>query len=328
MSNRSSTALLILRRDDIVFERYAPDFNLQKPHYTASMAKALVGGISLMVAMTDGLMSPDDLACRYVPAWAADPLKSKITVRHLATHTAGLEDAEADDLPHEKLTGWKGDFWKRPPPPRDPFTLARDAAPVLDPPGARARYSNPGMGMLSYCVTASLRGSTNTDVRSLLRQRILEPLGVAAGEWSVGYGRTDLVDGLPLVANWGGAAYSPNAVARVGRLMLHQGDWQGRPLLSRRVVEQALRHAGLPNNMGLGWWLNQNADGSKPWPTVPGDAFWGSGAGQQILCVIPSLELIIVRNGRDLDQTISHQAGLGQYVVGPIVRAMSAAPRF
>lgn len=40
-----------------------------------------------------------------------------------------------------------------------------------------------------------------------------------------------LGDGLRIYANWGGAAYSPDAVARVGRLMLRKGVWEGRRIL-------------------------------------------------------------------------------------------------
>ena len=247
LKDRQTTALLVIRHDRIVFERYAPGHGRTKPHYTASMAKALVGGLSLMVAMHDGRISPDDPAHRYVPQWRDDPKRREITVRHLATHTSGIEDAEADGIPHDRLTGWKGDFWKRLPPPHDPFTLARDPAPVLDMPGTKERYSNPGMAMLGYCVTASLRGTDDADLRSLLKHRIMRPLGVPDAEWSVGYGTTTTVDGLPLVATWGGGSYSPNAVARVGRLMLHKGNWEGRRLLSpirRRDGHEAQRPAG------------------------------------------------------------------------------------
>ena len=159
LKDRQTTALLVIRHDRIVFERYAPGYGRTKPHYTASMAKALVGGLSLMLAMQDGRISPDDPAHRYVTQWRGDPKRREITIRHLATHTSGIEDAEADGIPHDHLTGWKGDFWKRLPPPHDPFSLARDSAPVLDSPGTRERYSNPGMAMLGYCVTASLRGT-------------------------------------------------------------------------------------------------------------------------------------------------------------------------
>ncbi len=55
----------------------------------------------------------------------------------------------------------------------------------------------------------------------------MEPLDVPDQGWSVGYGTTTTVDGLPLVATWGGGSYSPDAVARVGRLLLHQGRLGG-----------------------------------------------------------------------------------------------------
>ncbi len=118
LEKRHTSALLVIRHDQIVCERYAAGWSRSKPHYTASMAKALVGGVSLMLAMDEGRIAPDDLAGRFVPTWKTDPRRAAITIRHLATHTSGIEDAEADGLPHDRLTGWKGDFWKRLAPPR------------------------------------------------------------------------------------------------------------------------------------------------------------------------------------------------------------------
>ena len=263
LKDRQTTALLVVRHDRIVFERYAPGFDRHKPHGTASLAKALVGGLGLMVAMGDGRISPDDPAGLYVPRWRDDPERQAITVRHLATHTSGVEDAEADGLPHDRLTGWKGDFWKRLPPPHDPFTLARDRAPVLDVPGTRERYSNPGMAMLGYCVTASLRGTGDADLRSLLKHRIMGPLGVPDAEWSVGYGTTTTVDGLPLVATWGGGSYSPDAVARVGRLLLNRGAWEDRQVIAPAVVDSALRHERAAGPFGAGV-VGEPGDGRDP----------------------------------------------------------------
>ena len=157
LAEHHTTGLLVIRNDTIVCEWYQEGYGADKPHYTASMAKAIVGGVSLAVAISDGLIALDDPAARFVPHGETDPRKSKITIRHLGSHTSGIEDAEADDLPHDKLTGWKGDFWKRLDPPRDPFTLSRDAAPVLFEPGEKMQYSNPGIAMLTYCVTAALR---------------------------------------------------------------------------------------------------------------------------------------------------------------------------
>ncbi len=321
LEKRQTTAFLVIRRDRIVFERYAQGFSRMKPHYTASLAKALVGGVSLMVTMSDGRIKPDDTASRFVPRWRDDASRKGITIRHLATHTSGIEDAEADGLAHDRLTGWKGDFWKRLAPPLDPFTLARDRAPVLEAPGTKPRYSNPGMAMLGYCVTACLKGAADTDLRSLLRHRIMGPLGVPAAEWSLGYGGITTVDGLPLVATWGGGSYSPDAIARVGRLMLERGVWEGRQLIAAAAVDAALAHSSMPGHSGLGWWVNSGP--SKLWKSAPNDAFGGAGAGQQLLLVVPSLRLIVVRNGGVLDPKRGFEEGIDRYVVAPIIQAVT-----
>ncbi|MHC4519892.1 MAG: serine hydrolase domain-containing protein, partial [Planctomycetota bacterium] len=239
----------------IAYEWYAPSHGPAKKHYTASMAKALVGGMSLLLALNDGHIAADDPAWHCVPQWADDPAKAKITIRHLATHSSGIEDAEASEqdrlaarqrgvtltTEHMSLPGWKGGFWRQDP---DPFTLARDQAPVIFTPGSQYAYSNPGMAMLSYAVTASLKASEFNDIRTLLRDRIMRPIGVADKDWSIGYGKTFEVDGLRLVANWGGGSYTARAVARVGRLMLHKGNWQGEQLIEPRWVEAVVGPAG------------------------------------------------------------------------------------
>ena len=118
----------MVRRGRIAYEWYAAGWGPDRPHGTASMAKALVGGMSLLVAISDGAIAADDLASRYIPQWRGDRLKSTITIRQLATHTSGIEDAEQDDLPHAQLPGWKGAFWRREP---DPFSIALRDAPVM-----------------------------------------------------------------------------------------------------------------------------------------------------------------------------------------------------
>jgi CubicO group peptidase (beta-lactamase class C family) len=322
LASRDTKAFLVIRNDKIIYEWYQEGHGPDKQHYTASMAKAIVGGLSLAVAMSDGLIALDDQAAKYVSQWKDDPRKSKITIRQLGSHTSGIEDAEADNLPHEKLTGWKGDFWKRPALPRDPFTLARDAAPVLFEPGTEMQYSNPGIAMLTYCVTASLQDAPHKDIRTLLRDRIMRPIGVPDEEWSVGYGRTYLVDGLSLVGSWGGGSYTARAVARVGRLILREGDWEGRRLISTEAVRQVTRDAGTPGNCGIGWWNNN--DGG--FPELPKDAFWGSGAGHQVVFVIPSLHLVAVRNGSTLDAGMDHEEALRVHLFHPLVEAVMDAP--
>src|SRR5205085_7647715 len=135
------------------------------------------------------------------------------------------------------------------------------------------------------------------DVRPLLRERVMRPIGVPDEEWSVGYGKTYKVDGLPLVASWGGGSYTARATARVGRLVLREGDWDGNRLLSRAAVRQVVNDAGLPGNCGMGWWTNAAGRYKK----LPKDAVYGAGAGDQLLLVVPSLNLIMVRNGQTIE---------------------------
>src|SRR5262249_18330664 len=99
--------------------------------------------------------------------------KAQITIRHLGSHTSGIEDAEADDTPHERLTGWKGDFWKRLNPPSDPFTLARDETSMLFAPSEKLQYSNPGAVSAKPGHRRSSLGAQGSDSPPGQRQRQL-----------------------------------------------------------------------------------------------------------------------------------------------------------
>ena len=218
LAAHGTTGLIVIRRGRIALEWYAPEWDANRPHGTASMAKALVGGMSLAVAMSDGRISPDDLASKYIPAWRAgsaevedhDPrswrrtrpafrMRSRTRLRTIGFPAGRAISGSATP---------------------DPFSIAVRQAPVLFEPGTRNAYSNPGMAALSYAITASLKGG---DIRTLLKERVLDPLGVPEQHWSIGYGRAYEVDGLKLYANWGGATFTARAAARIGQLMMLQG---------------------------------------------------------------------------------------------------------
>jgi hypothetical protein len=321
LQSRATSHFLVIRNDKVVYEWYASGQSRTTNHYTASMAKALVGGVSLGLAIDDGLISLDDLATRFVPQWGGVARKSQIKVRHLGSHTSGVEDAEENNLPHDQLTGWKGDFWKRLAVPNDPFTISRDLAPCLETPGTLERYSNPGIAMLTYCVTGSLRNAPVKDIRTLLRDRVMRPIGVPDAEWNCGYGQTFTVDGLPLVPSWGGGNYSPNATARVARLMLKGGTWEGAELMNAAAVQAITSDAGTPGNGGQGWWTNSDGSGG----TLPAGSYWGAGAGHQVVVVVPSLSLIAVRNGGTLDSTLSYDAALRTHFFDPLMAAVTSS---
>jgi CubicO group peptidase (beta-lactamase class C family) len=337
LAARSTTAFLVVRNDRLVYEWYAPGTTARTQLGSASTAKALVGGMAAAVELTDGIIRLEDPAATYVPQWRQDPTKARITLRELGSHTSGLDDAEGaeppsdhpsvmgatqGEMPHEQLTGWKGDFWKRPPPPRDPFTLSRDVVPLLTPPGTAYSYSNPGIAMLGYALTSALRkaGAPQRDLKALLRDRVMRPIGIADSDWQVGYGQIITVDGLPLVAAWGGAQDTARALLRVGRLMLREGDWDGRRILSRESVHAISNCAdfGLPGDVSIGWWTNNRGR----YPEMPRDAYYAAGAGHRVVLVIPSLRLIVVRNGAVLSQTEPYGEAQRRYFFTPLMAAV------
>jgi CubicO group peptidase (beta-lactamase class C family) len=332
LAARNTKTLLVVRNDQIVYEWYATDFNREKRHYTASLAKSLVGGMSFLVAMNDGIVFIDAPVCRYIPEWKTDPRKALITLRHLATHTSGLEDAQP-----KNQGGWKQGFWDRMDNDftLDAFHLAKSEAPVLFTPGTDYHYSNPGMAMLSYAITASNNDGQHRDIRSFLKERVYDVIGLEPKDWSIGYGMTSSIDGYALVANWGGGSFTARATARVGRLMLRQGNWQGNQLIDSSLVRQAVSYAGLPlpdrntapasPGSGLCWYSNFDA----VWKRLPRDAFAGSGAQNQTLLVIPSLEMIVVRNGGALtpdEGSDNHWVNIERYLFNPLMETFIEPP--
>ena len=190
LAARNTRALLVIRDDKIVSEWYAPGHSASTRQGTASLAKAIVGGVSLAVAMDDGRIALDDPAARFIPQWKEDPRKSRITIRQLGSHTSGLADAEAEGKKHDELTGWKGDFWKR----MDPAERSLHDFPRIDPRALRTRYQpaiqQPGHRHDVLRRHRGLRDAPVKDIRTLLRDRIMRPIGVPDEEWACGYGKT------------------------------------------------------------------------------------------------------------------------------------------
>src|SRR4051812_10538404 len=62
LAKNSTKIFFVMRHDRVVYEWYAPDWSADKPHYTASMAKAIVGGLSTAIAMQDHRLTGDDPA--------------------------------------------------------------------------------------------------------------------------------------------------------------------------------------------------------------------------------------------------------------------------
>jgi CubicO group peptidase (beta-lactamase class C family) len=348
LRERDTEALLVVRGNSIVHEWYAPPSlsrrftpwaaeGVARRYGTASIAKAIVGGMTLLVALCDGRIDLDEPASNHIPDWRDDPAKSDITIRQLATHSSGIEGAEETDGPSLSLqsetaeTAWKRRYRED---RSARFDIGITQAPVIFPPGMEMHYSNPGFSALDYALAASLRGAPQPDIRELLRERVMEPLGIPAAAWAINYGDdAHAVDGLALYVLGGGGLYTARAAARVGQLILNRGEWQERQILDPDCVDTAVTYAGtaLPRAWvegrhpapALGWWTNAE----RAWPALPTDTLVGAGGSHRVLVVIPSLDLVAVRFGRRPLGEAAHFEGdywaaLERDFLEPLVRAV------
>ena len=87
-----------------------------------------------------------------------------------------------------------------------------------------------------------------------------------------------------------------------------------------RKVSGSYELIGPAPRSGLCWWVN--SDGI--WSEVPRDAFAGAGAGNQLLLIVPSLDLIVVRNGAQIDRN-SFWRGIEQHLLNPLMEVVEGS---
>lgn len=305
LAAHGTAAFLVVRGNHVVYEWYGPKSGPDRPYMTSAMAKAVTGDIALLAAITDGRLSLDDPAWRYIPDWRDDSVRSKIRIRDLASHQSGIDDVDFGLAGEHRAEGWKQVYYDH---PERRFRMAIADAPIRYPPGSHFSYSGVGFYALAYALTASLQSAPQRDARSFLRERIMDPVGIPDADWRLSYGQSYQVDGMTLYAIGSGAHYTARAVARMGQLMLDHGRWGSRQLLDSALIASALKPASgqldadsaglvqMPVASGGGWWLNVRGS----WPAVPRDAFAGIGADHETVLVVPSMDLVMVRLGKAL----------------------------
>jgi CubicO group peptidase (beta-lactamase class C family) len=190
-------------------------------------------------------------------------------------------------------------------------------------PGTRGQYSGIGYYALAYAVTKALQGAPESDIKTLYSKRIMAPLGIPKKDWSLSYGESYEFAGLKLYAMGSGADMSARAVARVGELVLERGDWHGQRIFDAHALDDVLGRveSGDPKHVSNhhGFILNRNGR----YPSLPLDAFFGEGGGHNIALVVPSLDLVVVRNGESLaDPGEGYEDAMENHLFRPILESI------
>lgn len=189
----------------------------------------------------------------------------------------------------DQTSQWKGELWGKPT-WADAQSTREGTESAGGPPGEGWAYNDVRVNLTALALTVLFR----RPLPDVLRERVTTPIG-ASPTWSWHGYDTAYADGLPVVsggAHWGGGLWiSALDLARLGRLCLNGGAWDGAQVVSARWIEELWTPCRVKPEYGLSWWLN---DEGKVWPTAPatGRCARGNG-GAHLLWVDPARELVI-----------------------------------
>jgi CubicO group peptidase (beta-lactamase class C family) len=274
LSSSQIHGLLIARHGKLVVEEYFHGYHRDQPHDTRSAAKswtavllgaAMQAGVPIRLntlvyqTMLDSL--PRDL----------DQRKRAMTLEHLISMTAGY-DCSADSAPGNEdvmQSQTEEPDWYR-------YTLN---VPMLTAPGDTIVYCsiepNLAGGMLRKIAGEPLPEMFDRLVARPLRMSnyhlFLSPTGEAYGG--------------------GGHRFLPRDFLKLAQLMVNEGRWNGRQIISRdwaRRSGAALRNLNSRQQYG---WLWNSMEYPYKGRTVRG--FFAAGNGGQIFMGIPALDLVI-----------------------------------
>lgn len=170
----------------------------EAPRYELGSASKPFTGLLLAALVAAGRLRYEDSAAGLLaPGHPVHPSLRAVTLRHLITHTSGLPALPADFYP-QALPRWSTAPYSHY--PADRVVRAFLRARPRHRPGTRWRYSNFAVSVLGHTLTAA----TGTPWETLLRQEVLDPLGLHGTRLRPGPPAGDAVghrrDGAPLPA--------------------------------------------------------------------------------------------------------------------------------
>lgn len=267
-------AVVVVKDGHLMEERYADGFDAETPQLGWSMSKSATDLMTgLLVQRGEVALDDDHLR----PEWTDG--RADITIEHLLRMTSGLEWDETYDLGtpitqmlynEEDMGGYVASL------------------PLESEPGTVQEYSSGSTTLL--CSVLAERTGLGAD---LPRQTLLGSLGLSSATFEPD------AAGTPVCSSYLWA--TPRDWAAIGWFALQNGEWNGEQLLPEDWMSRSLEVAPVDATddpgYGMGWRVNELADGSLRWPGLPADTYYAAGHDGQKVIVVPSEELVVVRMG-------------------------------
>jgi CubicO group peptidase (beta-lactamase class C family) len=287
-SGNDTDAIVVLRDGKVVAERYFG--RAQAPIHVMSITKWVTAFAVAMLVEEKKIASIDAPLSTWFPEWT-DGLRAKVTLRHVLTHTSGIEHgANAAKLNAEK----------------DKVAYVRAAA-VKTEPGTAWEYDNEAVALLS----GVLAKAAGRQVDEYLKEKLFAPLSIKNAPWDR--------DAAGDTITYAQLALSARDLARIGQLVVDGGKAGGKQLLAPESIASLETPATtVKDDQGLLWMLARDGPGKD----VVG-CYHTGWLGQWIV-VFPKTRTVGVRLRRDKGGA---DAGKPEYEFGSFLQRLAAAAK-
>ncbi len=259
-------SFLVMQSGKVLREEYPGLGRTDRAWELASGTKSF-NGVMALYAVEDGLLKLDEKASDTITEWKVDRRKD-ITIRQLLSLVSGIP----------------GGTMGRPPSYSDAIGFKATADP-----GTRFQYGPAPFMAFGELMRRKLLPKKES-VLAYIERRILKPAGAAHGPWKRDSdGNAHLPSGASMTAqDW----------AKFGEMI----RLDGKGMLPPGKTKMLFQTTTVNPSYGLTWWL-PSREGLTPggrtnwkWSDkLPKDVYVAAGAGGQRLYVIPSHELVVVR---------------------------------
>lgn len=287
----TNKAAIVIKDGWIVGEYYNQPSARTGVYYLASNGKSIAMLLMGRLVRDHPELGIDFEAKLYDQRWLpqgfplSDGGKAGITFGQVFAHTSGL-------IPEEEAAVASGAVRPQSDWNFAPATVGKDpdypiTGQVFYTPGDTSTYD----GASSYSSVAFnhlslvFRNVTGREASAYLRQAMLDRIGVGRMAYKLTSGMGDYV-----WATAGNGLTSARDFARIGHLMLYEGEWEGAevyPAAWQRRFTSSPAYRNIRSNVDCRW-------GTK----YPADMYRTTGSGVNWVLVVPSLDLILTYNGR------------------------------